>query len=151
MSGRHGYSKTGLENLRREQAAAGTLGRWRRVRPLVALVVFVAASGAFFALIFGVPIYDRSHRVDLVCDVSGAAVGITAGRYSHRPYVRVTSSDCGTLVLFRGVTRDNQGDIAEKLTYTPTWRFSVGEAALHWRGVLSVLKSSPEITRYEPA
>ncbi|WP_144766093.1 hypothetical protein [Curtobacterium sp. 9128] len=147
MAGRHGYSETGLENRRREWARRHP--RRALLKAVVTLVVVFVPLLAVPAFLFGLPAYDQAHPRTLDCRVDGVAVGITSGRYSHSPYVRFSSPDCGVLLLFHGVTRDNQDDIAAEVEQSDHYRITVGAGTYAMRSVLRVLKLRPEIQHYE--
>jgi hypothetical protein len=147
VAGRHGYSKTGLENRRREWARQHPRRAWLRWWLTLLLVFVPLLSVPVF--VFGLPVYDRTHPVTLDCSVDAVAVGITTGRYSHSPFVRFSSPDCGELTLFRGVTRENQDDIAAEVERGDRYRVTVGGGSYQLRSFIRVLKLRPEIVRYE--
>lgn len=151
LSGRHGYSKTGMENLRRERSAA-----FRRDHPVrfwvrwwATITLTLGPFVAVLVFVFGLPVYDRAHPITVECRIDRAPVGITGGRYSHSPYVRFESPDCGYLLLTKGVTRDNQADIAASIDLGHRYRVTVGAGSFRLRGVLAVLKTRPSVEHYE--
>lgn len=151
LSGRHGYSKTGLENLRRERAIAT-----RRAHPVLfwvrwwaTILLVLGPMVGLVGLVFGLPVYDRAHPIAVECRIDRTAVGITGGRYSHSPYVRFETPDCGYLLLTRGITRDDRDDVAASIALGHRYRVTVGAGSYRFRAALSVLKIRPEVQRYE--
>ncbi|PZE84139.1 hypothetical protein [Curtobacterium sp. MCBD17_032] len=150
MGGRHGYSKTALEETRRARGRESARrhpvrARLRFVTALLVLVGMVLAM----ATLLGLPSYDRAHPVTVDCTLDAVAVGTTSGKSGHRPYIRFSTSDCGTLVLFDDVTADNQGDLAAELEQGHRYRVTVGGGTYRFRSVLAVLRIRPTIEHYE--
>jgi len=136
MSGRHGYSRSGLQQLRWRRTAA--LPRHVRVlRTVGVLSVIGLVLGATLTAFVVLPLWDRAHPVTVECDVSAAAV-TSGGRYGG-PHVLVSSPDCGTVSLSRGVTSDTAPDVVEDLEAWPRWRFTTGELSLRHRAVFDAL------------
>lgn len=113
----------------------------RRRRALASIVlVFVVLFPllGFFVGPITLKAYDAGHRVSPICTVSSAHSSVDSSRSlkgvgSSTSQVVFETSDCGTLVLQWGVTRDNEDKIARSVDKRGRYRFDVGEGSFNMR------------------
>lgn len=140
-----------------EQAIAARRKRRRgnlKVFSLIGVGVFV-----LLAVLIGrssISVYDRSHVIRVTCEVTSAQGGIggsssTRGVGTRFDQVEIASSDCGDLVLRRGVTGENKADIAHELERDRRVSFRIGELSYHWRAVLPRIRIPVYVYSYRAA
>ena len=61
------------------------------------------------------------------------------------------TSDCGTLVLQRGVTRDNEDDLAETVVSGERYEFDVGAGSFAVQSFLNTIRQAVYVKSFEPA
>lgn len=120
---------------RDDHSGGGTTATGRA--PRRAVVRFVVASGVVVVIIVAglvAPVvlrsYDLDHRITIHCDVI-AAEGITRGHANRGiggpdPRVVITTEDCGKLVLWKGVTQDDDQSIAARIDAPGRYAIEVG-------------------------
>lgn len=140
-----------------ERTAQRRLVRRRRILAsiVLAFVVLVPLLG-FFVGPITLKAYDAGHRVEPICTVSSAHSSIDSSRSlkgvgSSTSQVVFETSDCGTLVLQWGVTRDNEDNIARGVVEGGRYRFDVGEGSYNMRGFLNAIRQAVYVKSFEPA
>jgi hypothetical protein len=133
------------------------LARRRRVLASIVLlfVVLVPLLG-FFVGPITLKAYDAGHRVRPICTVSSAHSSVDSSRSlkgvgSSTSQVVFETSDCGTLVLQWGVTRDNEDKIARSVDKGGRYRFDVGEGSFNMREFLNTIRQAVYVKSFEPA
>ncbi|ROS37617.1 hypothetical protein EDF51_10677 [Curtobacterium sp. PhB25] len=138
---------TGAERrVRRDRVAASIV---------LAVVVLVPLLG-FFVGPITLKVYDAGHRVHAVCTVTSAHSSAGSshslkGIGSSTAQIVFETSDCGTLVLQRGVTRDNEDDLAESIVPGERYEFDVGAASFAMRSFLNTIRQAVYVNSFELA
>jgi len=91
--------------------------------------------------------YDSADRVYPTCTVRSAHSGIDSSRSvkgfgSSTAQVVFETVDCGSLVLQRGITRDDQERVALSVDPGSRYRFDVGAGSFEMRGLLNAVKQA---------
>lgn len=145
---------------RDDHSGGGTTATGRA--PRRAVVRFVVAIGVVVVIIVAGLVapaalrsYDLDHRITIHCDVI-AAEGITRGHANRGiggpdPRVVISTEDCGELVLWKGVTQDDDQSIAARIDAPGRYDIEVGAGTWHFRGVLRAIGRSPSAFGFEPA
>lgn len=98
--------------------------------------------------------YDRTHQMTVSCSVTSAAAG-TGGSTSGRgvgtlfDQVEIQTSNCGPLVIRRGIDAENKQSVASQLDQGGAHEFQVGAASFEWRGLLEFFKTPVIVTEAE--
>ncbi|GAA5226526.1 hypothetical protein GCM10025778_10590 [Paeniglutamicibacter antarcticus] len=80
-------------------------------------------------------IYDRSHQVFIECTVQSARLYEGSKRYV--PFrVIIETEDCGPISVARGVTAENQQELADDIEPGQRYEFRVGKFERDWWGPL---------------
>jgi hypothetical protein len=125
--------------------------RSQRRDRLVAIGILVLVVLVPVLVIFVGPItlkaYDASHRVEVSCGVLSARTGAGSshsvrGIGSSTNQVVIETSDCGTLTLRWGVTRDNKEPIADGFAPGTTWKFDVGAGSYRLYPFLNTIRQA---------
>jgi hypothetical protein len=110
--------------------------------------VFVVV--AVFSLFVGPALltnFDRSHRVEIRCQVTGAdgraASPSNRGVGGSIPQVTIRTANCGDLIMREGVTRANSADLVKQLERNSVFDIQVGEGSWKLRGLLQALHRDP--------
>lgn len=118
------------------------------------IVVLVPLLG-FFVGSVTLMAYDAGHRIRLICTVSSAHSSVDSSRSlgvgSSTSQVVFETSDCGTLVLQWGVTRNNEDKIARSVDEGGRYRFDVGEGSFNMRQFLDTIRQAVYVKSLEPA
>lgn len=132
--------------MRRDRVAASIV---------LAVVVLVPLLG-FFVGPITLKVYDAGNRVHAVCTVTSAHSSAGSshslkGIGSSTSQVVFETSDCGTLVLQRGVTRYNEDDLAKTVVSGERYEFDVGAGSLTVRSFLNTIRQAVYVKSFEPA
>jgi Tfp pilus assembly protein PilX len=97
--------------------------------------------------------YDRSHQIDETCEVQKAEAslgGSTSSRGAGALFdqVEVDTTDCGPLVLRRGVTEQNKQEIADELSSAGRVQFRIGAGSFKWRETLHTFRTPVIVQSY---
>lgn len=117
-------------------------------RPVVAvvviLVVIVLPVLAFFVVPISVLSYDESHQIVRNCAVEravveGASSKSLKGVGASGKQVVVHTSDCGKILLQRGIKRQNAREVAKRLSGASSAQFRLGALTYRLRGLLGTV------------
>lgn len=154
---KHGTSELELTRSAPDRTGQRRLARRRRVLASIVLVfvVLVPLLG-FFVGPVTLKAYDAGHRVRPICTVNSAHSSVDSSRSlkgvgSSTSQVVFETSDCGTLVLQWGVTRDNEDKIARSVDKGGRYRFDVGEGSFNMREFLNTIRQAVYVKSFEPA
>lgn len=129
----------------------------KKRRPVVAvvviLVVIVLPVLAFFVVPVSILSYDESHQIVRSCAVERAIVEDTSskslkGAGASGEQVVVHTSDCGTILLQRGINRQNAREVAKRLSAASSAQFRLGALTYQLRGLLGTVGIAPAAYGY---
>lgn len=144
---------------RQLEPEARTADALRRKRKRGNILLFLVLGLALFVTIGIVgggqlfEAYDKSHQIKQTCEVRKAKAS-SGGSTSSRgvgtlfDQVEVDTTDCGPLVLRRGVTEQNKQEIADELNSAARVQFRIGAGSFEWREVLHVLRTPVIVQSY---
>ena len=97
--------------------------------------------------------YDKSHQIEESCEVQKAEAssgGSTSSRGAGALFdqVEVDTTDCGPLVLRRGVTEQNKQEIADELSSAGRVQFRIGAGSFKWRETLHAFRTPVIVQSY---
>lgn len=100
--------------------------------------------------------YDAANRMHPTCTVRSAHSGIDSSRSlkgvgSSTAQVVFETTDCGTLVLLWGVTRDNQEKVAASISPGGRYTFDVGAGSFKIHDFLNAIKQAVYVKKFERA
>ncbi|MDB6426706.1 hypothetical protein [Curtobacterium sp. 20TX0008] len=137
-----------MEEPKAESGPARRVGwRFYRALGLVVVVASVALVGPF-ALSW----IDAAIRVQIICSVEAAEPlkggSVTrAGSGTSFNEIEITTSDCGKLLLRRGVTAENASELAGQLMSGGNYRFEAGQGSYAIRSVLRLIGRDVTVER----
>jgi len=120
------------------------------------LVLFVVLPVLLLGVAPGVAEqYDRSHLMTVTCDVVDASPASTSSRSlrgigATGVQVVIETSDCGKLLLQKGVSDQNAASLATELSRGRTHEFQVGPVAWNTKAITGLMDVSPEAYSYAP-
>ncbi|MBT1584028.1 hypothetical protein [Curtobacterium flaccumfaciens] len=134
---------------------SGRSRRGKRGNVLVVSILGLAVLGTI-GLVGGGQLfkaYDRSHQIDETCEVQKAEAssgGSTSSRGAGALFdqVEVDTTDCGPLVLRRGVTEQNKQEIADELSSAGRVQFRIGAGSFKWRETLHTFRTPVIVQSY---
>lgn len=124
------------------------------VQWVVSLLVLALFAIVLFVFLIGPDIltrYDKAHMTTISCKVTAAYAGSASTRSlkgggTSLPQVEYRSSDCGTLVLSRGLTAELAEKRAAEIVRGERYDFRIGEGSARLRGLLQAVGVAPNVS-----
>lgn len=115
---------------------------------LVILLLGLAVLGGPWAITS----YDKGHHVSIECNVTGAEGGrssASARGSASWSQVRVSTSDCGSLVLSSGINQSNRHAVAAELAMGGKYSFQIGAATQSLRWLTDTIGMTPVVWEFQ--
>ncbi|MFJ3032791.1 hypothetical protein ACIPC2_00130 [Curtobacterium pusillum] len=138
------------------QSPSAQAKRGKRFLAIVLLVLIVLVPVGIIGGGTVLKSYDSANRMHPTCTVRSAHSGIDSSRSlkgvgSSTAQVVFETADCGTLVLLRGVTRDNQERVAASVSPGVRYTFDVGAGSFRMHDFLNAIKQAVYVKKFDRA
>jgi hypothetical protein len=126
----------------------------RSVQWVASLLVLALFAIVLFVFLIGPEIltrYDKAHMTTISCEVNAAYAGSASTRSlkgggTSFPQVEYRSSDCGTLMLSRGLTAELAEKRAAEIVRGERYDFRIGEGSARLRGLFQAVGVAANVT-----
>ncbi|MET4003575.1 hypothetical protein ABIB48_002307 [Arthrobacter sp. UYCu511] len=113
----------------KQKPGSGVRRAWMKVILMLAIPVLFLVW--VIIVVPALVIYDSFHPVAVQCTVKSTSLYEGSKRYV--PFrVIIETDDCGDVSVARGVTAENQQDIADSFVLGERYEFTVGKFELEW-------------------